>query len=220
MKEISGSALTYLLSSVKTLALHVLVLLIFGFAFLFSAHSQCGGGDICGRLGMNSLGFTVIDMSNQTNIVRSFVFSYIVGLLLHITGIYSFRTFRRFNFDLWKSNGQDASQNRQQTALDRINDTEINEYLEEHPHVADVYTLEQIHSTITRPLFSLFLFAAILFSEKLDVATVLVWIAILLLIVVGLSADTSANAFAALIKQRIKDRGGSVSSPSALRNTR
>lgn len=152
------SLLTYLLSSIKTLVLYVLILVIFGFAFLFTKDPLCNGDNICALLELKSLAFTKIDLGDWTNIVRSLVFSYIVGLLLYIFGVWCFRLFRWL--DLWQVRRWRIEKKLgggNETALEKIiNDAEISEYLEKHPHVADIYTLEQIHSTITRPLFSFF----------------------------------------------------------------
>lgn len=200
-----NQALTYLFSSIKTLLLRILILLIFGSAFLFLTHSLCDETNVCGLLKISSLDFIKIDLSNQTNTVRSLVFSYIAGLLLYAFGVWCFRFFRKLKLESYIVKGWKIEKVMEEngTMFNKINDAEINNYLEKHPYVADIYTIEQFHSTITRPIFSIFVLATLLFFPQERYILLILVSTIIFLVAVGLSADKEANAFGTQIKEAL-----------------
>ena len=199
--------LVYFLSSIKTFLFRTLTLLIFGFAFLFLFH-PLNGNSIFDYLQLFAFDFTEVNLTTPEKTLQSFVLAYVLGLLLDTFGVWCFRFFRNnlklesYIIKRWRIRKRPllCSLNEQRKkSLCEINDAQIHSYLELHPYVADVYTLEQFFSTITRPLFSIFFFAVIFFSQGWYIL-ILVSIT-LFLIAVGVYADREANAFGDQVKK-------------------
>lgn len=196
------NVLVYFLSSIRTLILHSLILLVFGFAFLFLFHELASTYPLIfgANIQVGKVDFLAIDLSSRTNTLESFVISYIVGYSLYLLGVWSFRFFRKFELESYHIKKWRIKKINCETPLNRINDAEINEYLEKSPYVADIYTLEKLVSTLTRPIFSSFVLLAFLFSHRYDVRILMISIAIFL-IGTGLAADEEVNRFGDQIKK-------------------
>lgn len=156
--------LVYFLSSIKTFLFRTLTLLIFGFAFLFLFH-PLNGNSIFDYLQLFAFDFTEVNLTTPEKTLQSFVLAYVLGLLLDTFGVWCFRFFRKklklesYIIKRWRIRKRPllCSLNEQRKkSLCEINDAQIHSYLELHPYVADVYTLEQFFSTITRPYLASF----------------------------------------------------------------
>lgn len=176
------------LSSFKTFFFFTLAFIVFGSAFLFLSYI------LPYKFILES---KMVDLGGTENIFQFLVFSYIGGLLLYGFSLLCFRGWYRFlQPQLLKLfNGK------QSNASNEINDVEIIVYLEQHPGVSDVYTLQLFYSLITYLLFSLSAFVTLFFGCGLYM-----WILIfvtLLLFALGLSADKSVNVFGGQTKDVI-----------------
>lgn len=188
MNSISSQIISFL-ASFKTFFFFVLAFIVFGAGFLF----------VFQTLPSKIFPFDLIvaDLNNINNPLRFLVFAYIVGLLLYAFSLLCFRGWYNYVQPLLSK----ISRKQKSETQSGINDVEIIVYLEKHPGVSDVYTLQLFYSLICYLLFSFFAFITFFFA-----CGPYIWIFIiitLLLFKLGLSANTSVNAFGNQIKDVI-----------------
>lgn len=186
--------------SFSAVLLRMLMTLVFGFCFLFLMEYYCGGNDICGKMKIDSIGLIKINLSDYTNAVRFLAFSYVVGFLLEISGIWCFKLLRKFKLEQYVMERWRIRKGRSSCAKKII---PLYDYFEGHPYAAGIHTLNHFYSMTPRPLLSFLLFAIILFRPY----EWYIWLgnlsAILFIISTGLFADMEANDFDEKIQKEL-----------------
>lgn len=186
MNGISSQIVSFL-ASFKTFFFFVLAFIIFGSGLLFLFQF------LPSRIFL--FDFLIADLNSNT--FQFLVFAFIIGLLLYAFSLLCFRGWYNYVKPLFLKIFRKQKNNTPST----VNDVEIIVYLEQHPGVSDVYSLQLFYSLISYLLFSLFSFITLFFACGLYFWIFL--IVTLILFKLGLSANLSANAFADQIKDVI-----------------
>ncbi len=188
MDGISSQIVSFL-ASFKTFFFFALAFIVFGAGFLFLFQVLPPKVFL--------LKLINADFNNINNSFRFLVFSYIVGLLLYVFSLLCFRGWYNYIKPLLLK----IHRKQKSETQGGVNDVEIIVYLEKHPGVSDIYTLQLLFSLISYLLFSFF--ASIIFFFALGHYIWIFIIIALLLFKIGLSANASVNAFGNQIKDVI-----------------
>ncbi len=183
------SQIVSFLASFKTFFFFVLAFMIFGSCFLFLFQVLPSNFPLPN--------FVTTNFGGMDNTFRFLVFAYIIGLLFYAFSLLCFRGWYNYIQPLLLK----IFRKQKSDTQSKVNDVEIIVYLEQHPGVSDVYTLQLFYSLISYLLFSLFAFVTLFFACGFHV-----WIFVLitlLLFKLGLSSNASVNAFGNQIKDVI-----------------
>ena len=187
-----GQGVVSFLSSFKAFFFFILAFLIFGSAFLFLSQPLCEKGWLCSSYLKPIFSSIVFNFDERIDIVKFFILSYIVGLLLYEFSRLIFKGVRLLD--------------RESNEKERPNDIDIYIYLESHELARDIYMLQIFYSSIARLLLGTVGIAVILFSTQPMILYLLSVLAtFVFLIWLNRSADSAVHALGKQIKDIIEN---------------